>query len=286
MASNIHKKSASAPVSGTATPKGGKADSVFDPIEIETEPHFVGHLGHLTESQLEALKDFKDQLAKEGLYTPASEDGSTDASHDDTTLLRFLRARSFQPEAAVKQFQSAAAWRQKHDVDNLYASGFTVEEFEDSKRFYPRWTGSPVTPVSASTSIIDMGDASFSSMFRLRNHFQEASKLATANYPETLGTIVVVNSPSFFPTIWSWIKGWFDEGTRHKIHVLGKEPGSTLLNLVDAANLPKIYGGELDWTFTSDGPNLDDEIKAVLPGGEMPKGPAVFNLKTGTVEKP
>jgi hypothetical protein len=87
MASNIHKKSASAPVSGTATPKGGKADSVFDPIEIETEPHFVGHLGHLTESQTEALKDFKDQLSKASLYTPASEDGSTDASHDDATLL-------------------------------------------------------------------------------------------------------------------------------------------------------------------------------------------------------
>ena len=67
-------------------------------------------------------------------------------------------------------------------------------------------TGSPTTPVTASTSIIDLGDASFSSMFRLRNHFQEASKLATANYPETLGTIVVVNSPSFFPTVWSWIK--------------------------------------------------------------------------------
>ena len=88
MASNIHK-SASAPVSGTATPSG-KADSVFDPIEIETEPHFVGHLGHLTESQTEALKDFKDQLSKASLYTPASEDGSTNASHDDATLLWVL----------------------------------------------------------------------------------------------------------------------------------------------------------------------------------------------------
>ena len=81
------------------------------------------------------------------------------------------------------------------------------------------------------------------------------------------------------------MQGWFDEGTRHKIHVLGREPGSTLLNLVDAANLPKIYGGELEWTL-ADEPNLEEEIKAILPGGEMPKGPAVFNLKTGTVEKP
>lgn len=51
-------------------------------------------------------------------------------------------------------------------------------------------------------------DVSFSSMFRLRGHFQEASKLATPYYPETLGMIIVVNAPSFFPTIWSWIKVW------------------------------------------------------------------------------
>jgi hypothetical protein len=79
------------------------------------------------------------------------------------------------------------------------------------------------TPISSTSNIIDMGkglhhlfprralncslgDAGFSMMFRLRNHFQEASKLATANYPETLSSIIVVNSPSFFPTIWSWIK--------------------------------------------------------------------------------
>jgi len=55
-------------------------------------------------------------------------------------------------------------------------------------------------------SIIDLQRASFRQMWTLRSHFQEASTLATANYPETLGLIAVVNSPSFFPTIWDWIK--------------------------------------------------------------------------------
>ncbi|KAF6755970.1 CRAL-TRIO domain-containing protein [Ephemerocybe angulata] len=337
----LGKKSASAPVIGATTPRtSGVADPVFEPIS--DEPHLVGHPGYLTESHNEALKAFTELLAKAGLYSPASEDGTVEASPDEATLLRFLRARSFQPEAALAQFQSANEWRKQHDVENLFASGFTAEEFEDTKRFYPRWTGrrdkhglplfvyrisaleplqkeldaipaerryqriiglyeqmikfsfrlcsylphptSPL-PVSASTSIIDLGDASFSSMFRLRNHFQEASKLATANYPETLGSIVIVNAPSFFPTVWSWIKGWFDEGTRNKIHILSKDPQSltTLSTLIKPKDLPKIYGGELDWTFV-DEPNLDEEAKAVL--GEMPKGPAVFNLKTGKVEKP
>jgi hypothetical protein len=38
------------------------------------------------------------------------------------------------------QFSNAEHWRKRHNVDNLYPS-FDVDEFESSKRFYPRWTG-------------------------------------------------------------------------------------------------------------------------------------------------
>ena len=43
--------------------------------------------------------------------------------------------------------------------------------------------------------------------------------------------------------------------------------------MVDAKNLPKPYGGELDWKYEDD-PALDDATRALI--GEMPKGPAVF----------
>jgi len=62
------------------------------------------------------------------------------------------------------------------------------------------------TPISSTTSIIDLSSASLTSLFRLRSHLQEASKLAQANYPETLGSIVIANSPSFFPTVWGWVR--------------------------------------------------------------------------------
>ena len=51
-----------------------------------------------------------------------------------------MRARRFDPEKAQKQFADSEAWRTKHNVDELYAN-FPTDEFEDSKRFYPRWTG-------------------------------------------------------------------------------------------------------------------------------------------------
>ena len=53
---------------------------------------------------------------------------------------RFLRARTFQPLLALRQFAAAEAWRRAHGVDRLYAT-FDPDEFEYSKRFYPRWTG-------------------------------------------------------------------------------------------------------------------------------------------------
>ncbi|KAJ7134303.1 CRAL/TRIO domain-containing protein [Mycena epipterygia] len=284
---------------------------------------FAGHLGHLSASQEDALTAFKQALAEAKLYDPAQ------PSPDDPTLLRFLRARSWDPAAAVKQFSDSDAWRRKHDVDRLFAT-FDADELETSRRFYPRWTGRrdkngmPVyvyhlasmnsaiqkelsavaperryqriialyeamikfimplcsflphptqTPITCVVTIIDLQDVSIGSMWTLRSHLSESARLATANYPETLSTIAIVNAPSFFPTIWGWIKGWFDPGTRNKIHILGKNPNETLLTLIDAENLPRQYGGTLEWQFFSE-PNLDDATKEVL--GEMPKGPALF----------
>ncbi|KAG6840824.1 hypothetical protein C0991_004115 [Blastosporella zonata] len=261
---------------------------------------FAGHLGHLTSAQEEALVGFRDNLVKSDLYTGPTD--NTEASHDDPTLLyvgypviqltsdlrgnsirRFLRARGFVLTLAQKQFSDAEKWRKDHNVGNLYST-FDPVEFETAKRFYPRWTGRRDKMLFLQQEDISeyLENVSISSMWHLRNHLAEASRLATANYPETLNTVAVVNSPSFFPTIWGWIKGWFDEGTRNKIHVLGKDPGLTLRDLVHPCDLPKAYGGELEWTFEEE-PNLEDDVKAALDGA-MPKGPVIFI--DGVIAKP
>lgn len=90
-----------------------------------------------------------------------------------------------------------------------------------------------------------------------------------------------MNAPSFFPTVWGWIKNWFDEGTRNKVHVLGQNPGPELRKFIDNENIPKAYGGELDFNF-EDEPNLDQDAKDLIE--EMPKGPVIF--QDGVVVKP
>jgi hypothetical protein len=157
------------------------------------------------------------------------------------------------------------------------------------------------TPICSTVTIVDLENVSFKSLWSLRGHLQEASALATSNYPETLHTTAVVNAPSFFPTVWGWIKvehdsswssitrtyrtlfqqNWFDEGTRNKVHVLGQNPGPELRKFIDNENIPKAYGGELDFNF-EDEPNLDQDAKDLIE--EMPKGPVIF--QDGVVVKP
>ena len=49
----------------------------------------------------------------------------------------------------------------------------------------------PETPVSQSNNIIDISRVSIKQFWNLKNHLQDASQLATANYPETLDRIFV-----------------------------------------------------------------------------------------------
>ncbi|KAI7533666.1 hypothetical protein KC316_g16721, partial [Hortaea werneckii] len=89
-------------------------------------------------------------------------------------------------------------------------------------------------------------------------------QLATAHYPETLDRIFVVGAPSFFPTVWEYAKRWFDPITVSKIFILSeKNMRSTLEQYVDLDNLPKKYGGNLDWEF-GDMPALDPGIVKAL----------------------
>ena len=62
------------------------------------------------------------------------------------------------------------------------------------------------TPPDGTTTLVDLEGVSFSLIWSLRSHLQQASVLANANFPETMGITFVVNAPSFFSTIWGWLK--------------------------------------------------------------------------------
>ena len=74
----------------------------------------------------------------------------------------------------------------------------------------------------------------------------------------------IIGAPSFFPTVWAWIKKWFDPITTSKIFILSdKEVLPTLSSFIDIESIPKKYGGQLDFECGKL-PLLDPQVKAAL----------------------
>ncbi|PLB44299.1 CRAL/TRIO domain-containing protein [Aspergillus steynii IBT 23096] len=63
-----------------------------------------------------------------------------DAINDETALIRFLRARKFDPEPAINQFFEAILFRKEKGIFEVY-DGIRVEDFETANAVYPQWTG-------------------------------------------------------------------------------------------------------------------------------------------------
>lgn len=111
---------------------------------------------------------------------------------------------------------------------------------------------------------MDISGVGLKQFWNLKNHMQDASQLATAHYPETLDRIFIIGAPAFFPTVWGWIKRWFDPITVSKIFILSpSNVYPTLSQYIDPENIPKKYGGELDFEF-GNMPNLEPEIEAAI----------------------
>lgn len=140
----------------------------------------------------------------------------------------------------------------------------------------------PETPIDQSNNIVDISRVGLKQFWNLRSHMQDASTLATAHYPETLDRIFVsrlpfshrqlhadqppeiIGAPSFFPTVWGWIKKWFDPITTSKIFILSHQQVlPTLKSFIDIANIPKKYGGELDFECGKI-PVLDQQVRDCL----------------------
>jgi hypothetical protein len=138
----------------------------------------------------------------------------------------------------------------------------------------------PTAPITLSTNIVDVSQVSLRMFWNLKAHMQAASTLATAHYPETLDRIFIIGAPYFFSTVWGWIKRWFDPITVSKIFILSAaEVKPTLESFIEPRNIPKAYGGELEFQFF-DRPNLDPKIRerVVWENGyeDFPVGPAYW----------
>ncbi|KAJ1308432.1 hypothetical protein OPQ81_004137 [Rhizoctonia solani] len=89
----------------------------------------AGHFGHLTPEQEQTLSQLKTELQAEGWFVPER--------HDDRTLLRFLRARKFDPANSKKMIIDCETWRKDFKVDDIVNNSDYTKNPE--KQLYPRF---------------------------------------------------------------------------------------------------------------------------------------------------
>lgn len=99
-------------------------------------------------------------------------------------------------------------------------------------------------PVEQTLTILDLGGSSMKLMSKkVINFVKIASSVCQDYYPEILGRMFLVNTPTLFSMAWKIIKGFVDKKTQKKIATEGSRYQRKLLELVAPENLPDFLGG-------------------------------------------
>ncbi|KZT08288.1 CRAL/TRIO domain-containing protein [Laetiporus sulphureus 93-53] len=250
------------------------------------------------ESQEALVAQFRERLVRDGL----THEGDTMAP-DDFTLMRFLRARSFDTEAATTMWIKCQAWRKSVDgvgIDEIYKQmdPYDFPERREVFEYWPMWfhktdkAGRPVniqhyggvnmselykqiTPerfwhymlataesiprdilpaasrkvgrqVDGTFLIVDLKGFSLSQFWQMKDIARDAFQMSQDNFPEVSSKFYIINAPSSFTIIWSFVKRWLSKNTVDKMDILGSEYHPVLLEHIDAESLPASLGGKCE----------------------------------------
>ncbi|KAL8950082.1 MAG: hypothetical protein Q9222_003866 [Ikaeria aurantiellina] len=114
----------------------------------------------------------------------------------------------------------------------------------------PLCSGAPggPDPVHKTLQLVDITGIGVRQVWNLRGYVQDLARLLSRNYPEILDHVFIIGAPSYFSTIWGWVKNWADPGTVEKLQVLSQnEVLPTLKEFIDVSNIPTRFGGQFDY---------------------------------------
>jgi len=220
-----------------------------------------------------ALEWIQTWLAEEKLEAPPSE---VAMGLEDSTYLRFLRARNWDKNLAFEMYKATAKWRmtfQGMGVHNA-TEDTVVNELKSGKSFFYQYDKKNRTVVYVKPRLHIPGAASPEEMeryivwhmeigktllkpgvlnglvvydmngFGLKNMDYQTMKTQIALlqnfYPESMGLTLVVNSPWIFSACWRILSGWIDPVAAKKILFIKQEE---LTQFIDKDKLLVEYGG-------------------------------------------
>eukprot|EP00252_Welwitschia_mirabilis_P003907 TRINITY_DN1399_c0_g2_i1.p1 TRINITY_DN1399_c0_g2~~TRINITY_DN1399_c0_g2_i1.p1 ORF type:complete len:611 (+),score=148.36 TRINITY_DN1399_c0_g2_i1:367-2199(+) len=153
---------------------------------------------------------------------------------------------------------------------------YHVQGFEKAFSIkFPACSISAKRHIDSTTTILDVDGVGMKNFSKhARDLVSNIQKIDGDNYPETLHQMFIINSGTGFRLIWNTVKRLLDAKTAAKIHVLGHKYQQKLLEVIDASQLPQIYGGvctcadEGGCLRSDKGPWNDPSIMKLVLNGE------------------
>ncbi|KAI9372071.1 hypothetical protein BJX61DRAFT_470865 [Aspergillus egyptiacus] len=112
-----------------------------------------------------------------------------------------------------------------------------------------------VPPIETACVIFDMTDFTLANMDYHPVKFM--IKCFEANYPESLGVVLIHKAPWIFSSIWNIIKGWLDPVVAQKIHFTKNL--DDIAEFIPKSRLIKELEGDEDWEYKYPEPFLEGE---------------------------
>uniref|UniRef100_A0AAQ5ZD84 SEC14 like lipid binding 1 n=1 Tax=Amphiprion ocellaris TaxID=80972 RepID=A0AAQ5ZD84_AMPOC len=241
-----------------------------DKLDADYIKRYLGDLTPLQESCLIRLRKWLQETHKGKIPK-------------DEHILRFLRARDFNMDKAREILCQSLTWRKQHQVDYLletWSSPQVLQDYytggwhhhdrdgrplyilrlgqmdtkglvralgEESLLRHVRNTTSNVRPVSVWITV-DLEGLNMRHLWRPGvKALLRIIEVVEANYPETLGRLLILRAPRVFPVLWTLVSPFIDENTRKKFLIYAgndyQGPGG-LVDYIDKEIIPDFLGGE------------------------------------------
>ncbi|KAM7487788.1 hypothetical protein LguiB_025272 [Lonicera macranthoides] len=207
--------------------------------------------------------------------------GSSAEQYGDPTLMRFLIARSMDPDNAAKMFVQWLQWRATLVPLGFIPDSEVTQELETRKIFLQGLSrgGYPVVLIKAHKHfpakdqpqfkkfVVHLLDKAIASSFRGREignekliavldlqkisyknvdarGFITGFQFLQAYYPERLRTLFILNMPWFFVSVWRMISRFLEKATLEKIVIVSNEnERRDFIREIGEEALPEEYGG-------------------------------------------
>ncbi|XP_049348618.1 sec14 cytosolic factor-like [Solanum verrucosum] len=216
--------------------------------------------------------------------------GSSTESYGEKTLMRFLIARSMNPEKAAKMFFQWKKWRaemvptgfitdsevadesaaEKVYLQGLSKNGYPVAIIKLNKHFaskdqvqFKKFVVHALDKTIASSfngreignekliAILDLQNITYSNVDT--RGLITGFQFLQAYYPERLATCYILHMPQFFVTVWRFICRFLDKATQRKMRiVMSEEQKQEFIREVGEDVLPEEYGGRAKLVLLQD----------------------------------